>query len=1043
MLSVVFSPYCSLSGGGALQFKRNQKNHCMFYFHLRPRWVVTIWANAAALLLWLGGLTPTNVWGQTLSTHKVLGRYQQLLWQDQHGLPQNGVLAIRRTYDGYLWLGTIEGAARFDGVRFVVFDNNNTPEIKNNQILSLAEDRAGNLWLGAVGGGLTRYTDGRFRLYTKRDGLASDAVRCLLADRTGNLWIGTRGGGLNLLRDERFAAYTTRDGLPSDHVLTLAEDGNGVLWIGTTKGLARFEQGRIIAYTTREGLPNERVNAVCVDHAGNVLVGTGGGLCRMQQGRCVADGAPAIGSVTALFEDRQHNLWIGTGGNGLFLRQNGRLTQYRVQDGLPSEIVLALYEDPDGDLWVGTVDGGLVQLRQGRFGVYTMEDGLPHNFVASVFEDSQSNLWLGTNGGLSRLRDGVITTVPFPQGRPESGSIAEDRAGNLWFSGNGQLHQYRNGQFTRWTVTQGLPHEPVRELLGDRAGNLWLSTPGHGLTQLRDGRFRSFDTHDGLADNEVTALYESRAGTIWIGLNNGGISRFDTAMQRFTSWAAQDGLPGDQVCAFYEDCAGSLWIATSGGGLYRFKDGRFAAITMKQGLYDNRMFQILSDTEDDSGDLWMSSNRGIFRVSLRELNECAEGRRASVTSFAYGVADGMLSRECNSASPAGWKTRDGRLWFPTVKGVVAIDPRQRDIQPSLVAIERVTLDRTLLPAGQTVQIKPGQENLEIEYTGINWRRPQQIRFKYQLVGFNQDWVETDMRRTAYFSHLPPGEYTFKVIADNGEGVWNKDGQSLRITVLPPFYRTWWFLTLTALAVSGAIFTAFKYRIRQLEQRQAAQQTFARQLIESQEAERKRIAAELHDGLGQNLLVIKNRALFGLLQPDDAPRAAEQLNDISTTASQAIDEVRQIAANLHPYQLDRLGLTKALKAMVRKVGEAAQLEVVCSIDNLDGRLEPTAEINLYRIVQECLNNIVKHAAATESSVQLRRLPQSLQLTIRDNGRGFMPAAVQSGSEGQSSFGLNGLSERSRLLNGTLNIESTPGAGTKVTVNIPLPKVDEES
>jgi ligand-binding sensor domain-containing protein/signal transduction histidine kinase len=935
-------------------------------------------------------------------------------------------------------LGTIEGVARFDGVRFVVFDNNNTPEIKNNQILSLAEDRAGSLWLGTVGGGLTRYKAGQFRLYTTREGLSNDFVRCLLADSAGNLWIGTRGGGLNLFRDERFRAYTTRDGLPSDHILTLAQDSNGVLWVGTTKGLARFEQGRFTAYTTSQGLPHERVNAVCVDSLGNVWVGTGGGLCRIQQDRCVADGVPAaaFGSVTALYEDRQHNFWIGTGGKGLFLRKNGDIAQYAVRDGLPSETVLALYQDPDGDLWVGTVDGGLVQLREGRFGVYTLEDGLPHNFVSAVFGDSQGNLWLGTNGGLSRLKDGRITTIPIQQGRPGSGSIAEDRAGNLWFSANGQLNQLRNDQFTRWTGEQGVPHEPVGELLGDRAGNLWIGTPGHGLTQFRDGHFRSFDRQDGLADNEVTALYESRAGQLWIGMNNGGINRFEADTQRFTSWTARNGLPGDHVTAFYQDRWGSLWIGTSGGGLRRFKDGRFAAITVKDGLFDNRIFQILSDTEDDSGDLWMSCNRGIFRVSLHELNDFAEGRRSSVNSFVYGVADGMLSRECNSGSPAGWKTSDGRLWFPTIKGVVVIDPRQLSTQQSRVAIERIILDRTPLPPGQPVHLRPGQENLEIEYTGLNWSRPQQIRFKYQLAGFNQDWVEAGTRRTAYFSKLPPGDYTFKVIADNGEGRWNTDAASLHIVVLPPFYRTGWFLMLTILSVTGVVLAAFKYRINQMEERQAAQQAFSQQLIESQEAERKRIAAELHDGLGQNLLVIKNRALFGLLQPGDAPRATAQLTDISTTVSQALDEVRQIAANLHPYQLDRLGLTKALTAMIHKVGEAAQLNIALSLDNVDDLLNPAGQINLYRIVQESLNNIVKHAAATEASVQLRRLPDSLRLTVRDNGRGFVPATVYLGSEGKGSFGLTGLAERARLLGGTIHIESTPGTGTLITLTISL-------
>ena len=1006
------------------------------------------------ILLWLGGLTDTHVWGQTLSPHKALGHYQQFVWQDQHGLPQNGVLSILRTRDGYLWLGTIEGAARFDGVRFVVFDNNNTPGFKSNQILSLTEDRAGGLWLGAVSGGLTRYSDGRFRLYTKRDGLSSDFVRTLLADRAGNVWIGTRGGGLNVFRDERFTAYTTKDGLPSDQILTLAEDRNGSLWIGTSKGLARFEQGRFTVYTTRDGLPHDRVNALWPetrgDSAGELWVGTGGGLCRLTRGRCIVDGGPiqalTHGSVTALYEDRQRNLWVGTAGNGLFLRRDGGFTQYTVRDGLPSDTVLALYQDPEGDIWVGTVDGGLGQLREGRFSVYTMKDGLPRDFATAVFEDSQGSLWMGTNGGLGRLKDGRITSWAARQGRPENDSITEDRAGNLWFSARGQLTQFRNGQFTRWTSAQGLPHEPVRELLGDRAGNLWISTPGHGLTRFRDGRFRSFDTRDGLSDNDATALYETREGQLWVGTVNGSISRFEAETQHFTTWTAKDGLPGDQVLAFFADRTGSLWIGTNGGGLRRFKSGRFVPITVRDGLFDNRTFQILSDTEDDSGNLWMSSNRGIFRVSLRELNDFADGRLKSVTSVAYGVADGMLSREGNGASPAGWKTRDGRLWFPTVKGVVAIDPSQRNTQPSLVAIEAIKIDTQAVPLEawdtaardphSAIELRPGQENLEIEYTGINWRRPQQIRFKYQLAGFNHDWVDAGTRRTAYFSNLPPGDYTFKVTADNGEGVWNTTDTSVRITVLPPFYRTGWFLTLAVLSVTGVVSAAFKSRINQLEQRQAAQQAFSQQLIQSQEAERKRIAAELHDGLGQNLLVIKNRALFGLLQPDDAPRAAEQLTDISTTVSQAIDEVRQIAANLHPYQLDRLGLTKALTAVVRKVGAAAQLDIACSVDDVDGLLPPPAETNLYRIVQECLNNIVKHAGATEASVQLRRDSHRLQLTIRDNGCGFVPAGTHSRSERKGGSGLIGISERARLLHGTVAVDSASGTGTRITLTMPV-------
>jgi ligand-binding sensor domain-containing protein/signal transduction histidine kinase len=979
------------------------------------------------LALCFGALIVANA--QTLSTHKVLGRYQQFVWQDQHGLPQNGVLAILRSRDGYLWLGTIEGAARFDGVRFVVFDSNNTPAIKSNQILSLAEDRAGDLWLGAVSGGLTRYAEGRSRLYTTRDGLSSDFVRCLLADRAGNLWVGTRGGGLNLFRDERFTAYTTRDGLPGDQITALAEDARGGLWIGTTQGLAHFEPGRITAYTTRDGLPHEKVNALWVESAGELWVGTGGGLCRFQQGRFVVEDLPTQSSVTALFEDRQRNLWVGTHGKGLFLRRGGRFLPYTVRDGLSSDTVLALYQDPEGDLWVGTVDGGLCQLREGRFTSYMTEDGLPHNWVTAVFEDSQGSLWLGTRGGLGRFKDGAITPYTTIRGLPENDSIAEDRAGNLWFSAGGKLTQFRDGQFTPWTSVQGLPHESVRELLGDRAGNLWLSTPGHGLTQFQAGRFRGFDTRDGLADNEVTALYEGRSGQLWVGTRNGSISRFEAETQGFTTWTAKDGLPGNQVLSFYEDRAGALWIGTNGSGLCRFQAGKFATITVNDGLYDNLAHQILSDTEDDSGDLWMSGNRGIYRASLRELNDFADGRLKSVTSFVYGAADGMMNRECNGASPAGWKTRDGRLWFPTVKGAVVLDPKQRNLQPSLVAIERIILDRVPVPAGHAVQVRPDQENLEIEYTGLNWRRPQQIRFKYQLVGFNHDWVEAGTRRTAYFSGLPPGDYTFQVVADNGEGLWNMEGARLRIVVLPPFYRTWWFLTLAALSVVGIVFAAFKYRVRQIEQREAAQQAFSQQLIESQEVERKRIAAELHDSLGQQLLVIKNWAMIGLNVVNGDTQTREPLAEISTTASQAIDDVRQVVYDLRPYQLDKIGLVNTLRFMIEKVGAAAGIAFQTEFGAIDQLFTYNEQVTLYRIVQECVNNIVKHSQASVARVVIEPQGTTVQVQIEDNGRGFVAAQRQG-----NGFGLKGLHERVRMLKGELMIHSAPGSGTKIHITL---------
>lgn len=994
------------------------------------------------LLLGISCLLLGTSSAQNLSPHKAFGRYQQYVWQDQHGLPQNGVNTITRTRDGYLWIGTFEGAARFDGVHFTIFDSDGTPEFKSNQIMTELEDRAGNLWLGTNGGGLLRRTGGSFQLYTTADGLSSNYVRSLAEDQEGRIWIGMEGdGGVNRFRDGRFDVYTTKDGLPGGYARALVADLNGGVWVGMDRGLALYKDGRFTIYTVKDGLPVGSVSALCLDHAGILWVGTfGGGLFRFEKGRFTNSGlGRAQARVSVIYEDHEFGLWVGSQGGGLALLKDGKFSYHSIADGLPGDTVNSIYEDAEGDMWIGTGDSGLCQLRVGRFGVYTTQDGLPHNFAQTIYEDAGGSLWVGTFGGLARLKDGSITTYTTKDGLPENGgsSITEDRAGNLWVNTRGKLSRFRDGRFIPQPIENGQGfNNPVSILLGDRVGNLWVGTHGSGLNLFRDGHFTRYSMRDGLADNDIYSLYEDRQGDLWVGTLAGGISRFKDG--RFTMWTSADGLPDKFVNVFYEDRQGSLWIGTEGGGLCRFRDGKFSTITTQDGLYNNVAFQILSDTDDDSGNLWISCSRGIYRVPLQELNDFAEGRIKAVNSDVYGVADGMLSRECNGGAPAGWKTRDGRLWFPTTKGVMVINPQQRDTRQSLIAIEKVTIDRTPLPAMESLQVEPGQESLEIQYTALSWGRPHQVRFRYQMEGLDHQWVEAGTRRTTYYSHLPPGEYTFRVIADNGEGVWNSVGKSLRVVVPPPFYRTWWFITLATLSLIGLVGLAWKYRVAQLTRAQAAQQAFSRQLIESQETERKRIAAELHDSLGQHMLIIKNRAaLGGSLTNGDHP-AKEQLDEIDTTVSQALSEVRAIAYNLRPLHLDRLGLTAVIEEMIEKVASASSIQFFTDVAPLDGVFTKEGEINFYRVIQESVNNIVKHSKATKANVEILCENDTVQIAVRDNGRGFIaesstesvrPSAVRG-------LGLTGIAERVRILGGSHAIHSSPGQGTTISIIIPI-------
>jgi signal transduction histidine kinase len=527
---------------------------------------------------------------------------------------------------------------------------------------------------------------------------------------------------------------------------------------------------------------------------------------------------------------------------------------------------------------------------------------------------------------------------------------------------------------------------------------------------------------------DVRFITEDRQGALWLG-GVSGMSRFKDGV--FTNYTTEQGLSNNYVRDIYEDADGTLWVGTYGGGLNRFKDGRFTHITTREGLFDNIVSRIL---EDENGNFWMSCNRGIYRASRKELNDLAEGRVKAINSVSYGVADGMKSNETNGGGqPAGWKDLEGKLWFPTVKGVVRIDPDNFNRLPPPVVIEQVLVDKTAADSHQSIRLRPGQSDLEIHYTGLSLTAPEKVRFRYRLEGYDRDWVDARERRVAYYTNISPGTYAFRVMAANNDGVWSTQDATIQVVVVPPFWRTWWFISLSVFAIAAIAFLLYRRRIGQLERAHAAQEAFSRRLIESQENERKRIAAELHDSLGQELLIIKNRAALGLKLLEDADRTREQIEQIAGTASQAIAGVRQIAYNLRPYHLDEIGLTQSLEELVERISGSCPVSFAARIDYIDDLCPKDSAINLYRIVQEGINNVVKHSGATEAKLLISRSPREVEVLIEDDGQGFNPAGDAARRPG---FGLTGLAERARILGGTLSVDSAPGRGTVLKLRIPV-------
>jgi signal transduction histidine kinase/ligand-binding sensor domain-containing protein len=1001
-------------------------------FHMLPIGVLRKLPIKMVVLWLLGALLACCV------SLRALGQYRFDHWTTDNGLPQNTIRNLVQTRDGYLWFTTFDGLVRFDGVRFTVFDKNNSPGIINNRFMNIVEDKDGALYAVTEDGGLTVCRQGVFTSYAPITDLPGIRASDLRLDANGEVII---------IMDDRTAVYL-RDGkfmpVPPEYQSNMQRDfypgRSGRFQVITPQGIQSHQAGQVTHYPFAfESLSVNFHVKLYEDDTGSLWVGSPSGLYQIRD-RLITrytekDGLPPRAYLRPYSEDQEGGIWFITGSvraldNGLARYKDGRFTFFGAEAGLPSTDIGDVLVDREGMLWIGTANG-LYRARKQLITAYSTNQGLAGKEVYPLLETRAGDILIGATMGLSRFRAGHLTALPLASEFAFSQALWEDARGRLWVGHIGGMHWFENGQ-----LKEPYPGrlETVCAVRPDRQGNIWVASDSQGLFKVKDDQIVAhYTTANGLPSNDVKFIHQSTDGTLWIGTYGGLVRLKDN---KFTVWTVKDGLASDRVRYIYEDADGVFWIGTYDGGLSRFRNGRFFNFTINNGLANNGVFCIL---EDRRNNFWISSNRGIHRVNRRELNDFAEGKRAQFNCITYGKQDGMLNTECNGGrQPAGIIARDGKMWFPTMDGVVVIDPEAVNDNPlpPPVEIETVALDRDNVAFGNGVQIQPSQTSLEISYTALSLVKSELLRFRYKLEGLGDDWIEAGTRRTAYFSYLPPGAYTFRVIAANADGVWNNAGKTLRIVVIPPFYRRWWFIALVSAATVGLLFSLYRYRVSQLERARAAQEAFTRQVLESQEAERKRIATELHDSLGQNLLIVKNWALVGLNTFGADNPAREVLGEISETSSLAIEEVRQIAHNLRPYQLERFGLTKTLGYMLDQIESASDIRFTTEVDDLDGLFSPDSEINFYRVVQECLNNVIRHSDARHCQFSIKRTASGVELRCQDDGCGFDPVVVAASPK--SGLGLTGLAERVRMLSGTLTLQSAPGAGTELLIKIDTTK-----
>jgi signal transduction histidine kinase/ligand-binding sensor domain-containing protein len=969
-------------------------------------------------------------------------------WQSEAGLPQNKVTAVVQTRDGYLWVGTYSGLARFDGVRFTTFDENNTPEMHSSRVTSLFEAADGTLWIGDESGQVTQYKNGRFQAVAFHPVWSGGKIYDIASDESDDIWLLTESGQLARVRDG--LVLTPETGTASK-LVDMTRSASGTIWVARDGRISVLEHGQLRPLELNGAATNNTyVMGIGASRDGGLWVAADGRIRKWKDEKWVEDlgltpwDTSPVTPVTRWVETQNGVLVAGTATLGVYLLfpgQNEKTLHFDHANGFPSDWVISLCEDREGSLWAGTGGGGVVMLRPNNIQTISPPDQWQSRAVLSVCPGQEGALWIGTEGaGLYRFQNNAWTNFNADQGirNPYIWSLAEDERGRLLAGTWGGGLFLQNGDHFDFAPGMERITPPMPALLQARDGTLWIGTT-EGLLRYQAGQATWFKGSNGQALLDVRTIAEDIQGAVWFGMAGDGLACLGSKGIR--QFRKADGLSSDFIECLHFDKDGALWIGTFGGGLDRLKNGHFSVINRKQGLPNS----LIGDIEEDGrGFFWLSSHDGIIRVSEAELNRCADGEIDQVRCLTYGVNDGLPTIECSEGlQPAGCRTADGRLWFPTSKGLVAVDPRnvKKNLLPPPVVIEAVRVDDQLVPGDPSalpLKIPPGRHRVEFQCTGLSFAAPEKVRFRYRLAGLDNEWVDAGTKRIINYNYIPPGNYTFRVIACNNDDIWNNQGANFPFEVLPHFWQTLWFrllaVALTIIVSGGFVWFIARHRMRRklehLEQQRAI------------EHERARIAHDIHDDLGVHLTRITMLSESAGEELDNPVRAAAGLNQICDTSRELTRSMDEIVWAVNPRHDTMESLASYLEKFAQDLLATAGIRCRLDIPPQFPEWRMTSEVrhNLFLAFKEALHNVVKHSAASEVHIRLTPGTKSFELAVEDNGRGFVPGMKGKVSDDPSRIasgnGLENMTRRLAEIHGLCNIQSAPGQGTKVVFTVPL-------
>jgi len=934
------------------------------------------------------------------------------------GLATNDVTSFYQDGLRFLWVSNANGVSRFDGTQFI---NYTMDDGLTSSVVYCVRESQGWLWVGTQDGlcrSPANITSER-RIFTEFGIGSSRKIFSLATDSQGTLWCATEKG-IFLIRGDSVSEFFIK----GKHLIanSLVYGTDSMMLILSWSGLYMYDQNTSTVKQIQIPSKNQ-VAAITSDRAGNIWIATSDGFLRQYVGTTFISQKSVNTRIKNLFADTEGNLWLSTENGLLSIRTKNisgeKFVHYTTEQGLLGNNIECCLVDVEKNLWIAVRNKGISVLCEKHSWIFPFEGISEAYNNGRAVTDTNGHFWVATKRGLEEIwreKNGGWKTYRHFKGKPISSIVVHGE--KLFVNRGSDIVEFEIGgpqdqhSFLKQSRNIKLPgNQQTAIVYADSKNNLWCNVRT-GVIKIDSQQMRLFTKEDCLPSNDIRVIFEDYEGNMWFGGYDSGISILPANASRMISFAEfshiskQQMVPDNMIRAITQDREGKIWIGMRYKGISVYGNGH---ITTIKGLVNNSVWAL---SESNDGTMWAATSFGMQKISIRTLLPQKQ------SDFLLGTPTGSCGAQ-----------RDGLLWYVTPEAFRVYNYLSKDVAlPPPVYITRIDVNAKMLSDTGTFEFPYDHNNVSIEFTGIDYRQSSGLLYQYRLIGTGKEWSNPTILRAASYPALHPGTYIFEVRALNSEGVVSILPAQFPFVIISPFWQRWWFQSFILFGFLSIGPIIYFRRVSQLQKEKRRQEEFSSQLINSQEEERKRIASELHDSIGQNLLFIKNSAVLGRNRRD-----LKRYLDINQTASSSIEEVRRIAYNLFPYQLDQLGLTKAIESVVRNVSESSTIQFYISVQNIDGIFNKEQESSIFRILQECLNNVIKHSGADKGTVLVKVNDGTLMITIGDNGRGFNVERMRNESKG---FGLRNTHNRIILLRGTITYAASKEYKTLITVMLPI-------